>query len=101
MIPFASELKEELALRRAVESAADSAPNPDAAEVQVIVLLAQIGHEIEAARSERRAIRTSVDIPFNLREKHNASLNQLRLFLVARGYVVTVNADTVTISWAL
>lgn len=100
MIPFAIELKEELALRRAVESAAASAPNPDAAEVQVAVLLDQIEYEIEVARRERRAIRTSVNVFFNLREKHNASLNQLRLFLVARGYSITVNTDTVTISWA-
>lgn len=99
MIPTAAELKEELVFRRAVESAASSAPNPDAAEVQVLVLLDQIALEIEQARNERRAVRASVDIPFNFRERHNASLNQLRLFLVARGYSITVNPGTITISW--
>lgn len=100
MIPLASELKEELVLRRAIEVAAETAPNPDAAELQALVLLDQIAFEIEVARRERRAVRNSVDVPFNLREKHNPSLSQLRQFLIARGYAITVNVDTVTISWA-
>lgn len=100
MIPFASELKEELAMRRAVESAADAAPNPDAAEAHAMVLLDQVAFEIERARRERRSIRTSVEIPLCLQSKHNASLAQLRSFLVARGYAITVNNDTVTVSWA-
>lgn len=99
MIPSAGQLQEELALRRAIEAAADSAPNPDAAELQALVLLDQIEFEIRRALNERRSIRRSVDIPFNLREKHNPSLNQVRLFLIGRGYEITVNTDTVTISW--
>lgn len=101
MIPSALQLQEELAVRRAIETAADSAPSPDAAEFQALVLLDQIEYEIRRAMNERRSIRTSVEIPFNFSEKHNASLNQVRLFLVARGYTVTVNTDTVTISWGL
>jgi hypothetical protein len=100
MIPSATVLQEELALRRAIESAADSAPSPDAAERQALVLMDRIEYEIRQAIQERRVIRTSVEVPFNFREKHNASLNQLRLFLLAKGYSVTVNTDTVTISWA-
>lgn len=87
-------------MRRAVETAANSAPNPDAAEAHAMVLLDYVEMEIERARRERRSIRTSVEIPLNVSEKHNASLNQLRLFLVARGYAITVNAATVTVSWA-
>lgn len=100
MIPTANELRAELSMRRAMELATNSAPNPDAAEVQALVLLDQVEFEIERARQERRSVRTSVDVPLNTQEKHNASLHQLRLFLVARGYSVTVNNDTLTISWA-
>lgn len=94
------ELKEELALRRAVESAANSAPNPDAAETQITVLLDQIKIELEVARREKRPGRASVTIPFNSRERHVPALTALQLFLVARGYAVTVNPGTIIISWS-
>lgn len=99
MIPTAGQLQEELALRRAIELASDSAPRPDSAELQALVLLDQIEYEIRRALQERRSIRSSVEVPINLREKHNPSLNQVRLFLIERGYAITVNTDTVTISW--
>lgn len=99
MIPQASELKEELALRRAIEVAAQSAENPESAEIQSLVLLDLVKFELEVARRERRSARTSVDIPFNLRERHIPSLNQLRQFLIARGYSINLGNDFVTISW--
>lgn len=99
MIPTAGQLQEELALRRNIELASDSAPNPIAAELQALVLLEQIEYEFRRALNERRSLRRSVDVPINLREKHSPSLNQVRLFLIGRGYEITVNTDTVTISW--
>lgn len=99
MIPLAADLKQEIAFLREMELAAVNAPNPDASEVQVITLLDQISFEIEIARRERRRARTSVDIPFNSREKHNPSMVLLRQFLVARGYAMTINSDTITVSW--
>jgi len=100
MIPLAAELKEEITLRRAVETSAASSPNPDAVEVQVSVLIEQINFELEVARRERRAVRASVNIPLNVREKYLPALAIVRTFLVARGYSVSINADTLTISWA-
>lgn len=99
IIPSAGQLQEEVALRRAIEAAADSAPNPTAAELQAVVLLEQIEYELRRALNERRSLRRSVEVPLNLREKHNPSLNVVRLFLIEKGYTIVVNTDTVTISW--
>jgi len=100
MIPNAIELKEEIQLRRSIEAAADSASNPAVAEAQALVLLERIKYELEKARQNQRTTQTSIDISINVREKHNESLSQLRQFLIARGYSLTINADTITLSWS-
>lgn len=99
MIPLATEIRAEIALRRDFELAADGAPNRQAAEAQSIILLEQIQYALEIARKERRSGRTGVQIPLNALERHSPSLELIRLFLVAKGYSVSVGADFVTVSW--